>query len=67
MLSKSHLFGLCLGAAVAVATYYGWKLFFFSTDDAYIAFRYVSNSLAGHGLTWNARPFRPVEGYTSFL
>jgi len=66
-LSKRHLFGLCLGAAVAVATYYGWKLFYFTTDDAYIAFRYASNSLAGHGLTWNPPPFRPVEGYTSFL
>lgn len=67
MLSKRHFFGLCLGAAVVVATYYGWKLFFFTTDDAYIAFRYASNSLAGHGLTWNPPPFRPVEGYTSFL
>jgi arabinofuranosyltransferase len=67
MLSKRHFFGLCLGAAVVVATYYGWKLFFFTTDDAYIAFRYASNSLAGLGLTWNPPPFRPVEGYTSFL
>jgi len=67
MQSKNQLFGLGLAAAVAIATYYGWKLFLFSTDDAYIAFRYVSNSMAGHGLTWNAPPFRPVEGYSSFL
>jgi arabinofuranosyltransferase len=45
----------------------GWKLFWFLTDDAYIAFRYISNSLAGRGLVWNPAPFRPVEGYTSFL
>jgi arabinofuranosyltransferase len=67
MFPKKQLFGVCLGAAVAITTYYGWKLFLFTTDDAYIAFRYASNSLAGHGLTWNAPPFRPVEGYTSFL
>ena len=45
----------------------GWHLFLFLTDDAYIAFRYVSNSVAGHGLVWNPAPFQPVEGYTSFL
>ena len=47
--------------------YAGWKLFWFLTDDAYIAFRYVSNSWLGHGYVWNAAPFQPVEGYTSFL
>ena len=45
----------------------GWKLTWFLTDDAFIAFRYVSNSILGHGYVWNAPPFRPVEGYTSFL
>ncbi len=45
----------------------GWRTFWFLTDDAYIAFRYVSNSLLGHGYVWNAAPFLPVEGYTSFL
>lgn len=44
----------------------GWKLFWFLTDDAYIAFRYISNSQLGNGYTWNPPPFRPVEGYTSF-
>jgi len=34
-------------------------------DDAFITFRYVSNARDGHGLVWNAPPFRPVEGYTS--
>jgi arabinofuranosyltransferase len=55
---------LCLAAAACIA---GWKLFWFLTDDAYIAFRYVSNHQLGHGYTWNPAPFRPVEGYTSFL
>jgi len=45
----------------------GWRLFAFLTDDAYIAFRYVSNSRLGLGYVWNPPPFRPVEGYTSFL
>jgi arabinofuranosyltransferase len=45
----------------------GWRLFWFMTDDAYIAFRYVSNSVKGYGFVWNPPPFRPVEGYTSFL
>lgn len=53
--------------AAAAGLFLGWKLFWFLTDDAYIAFRYVSNSIAGHGYVWNAPPFRPVEGYTSFL
>ncbi|QUW04243.1 hypothetical protein J8C06_14480 [Chloracidobacterium validum] len=45
----------------------GWRAFWFLTDDAYIAFRYVSNWRLGHGLVWNPAPFRPVEGYTSLL
>lgn len=51
----------------AVGLYLGWQLFWFLTDDAFIAFRYVSNSILGYGYTWNPPPFRPVEGYTSFL
>jgi len=45
----------------------GWKVFWFLCDDAFIAFRYVSNSVLGFGYVWNASPFLPVEGYTSFL
>src|SRR5262249_47854072 len=56
------LLGLALVGSVG-----GWLTFHFLTDDAYIAFRYASNSLAGRGLVWNPPPFRPVEGYTSLL
>jgi arabinofuranosyltransferase len=56
---------LCAGAAVALLV--GWDVFWFECDDAYIAFRYVSASQLGWGYTWNPPPFRPVEGYTSFL
>lgn len=51
----------------SIGLYVGWSLFWFLTDDAFIAFRYISNSMMGFGYTWNAPPFRPVEGYTSFL
>lgn len=54
-------------AAAALALWVGWRAFWFQCDDAYIAFRYVSNSLLGFGYTWNPPPFLPVEGYTSFL
>lgn len=58
---------LLLGVATLVGVWYGWRVFWFLTDDAFIAFRYVSNSHLGFGYVWNAPPFRPVEGYTSFL
>ncbi|MEI6147786.1 MAG: hypothetical protein WCS01_01710 [bacterium] len=58
---------LILLFAGAIGLYAGWRLFWFLTDDAFIAFRYVSNSILGHGYVWNPPPFRPVEGYTSFL
>ena len=50
-----------------VFLYFGWRLFWFLTDDAYISFRYISNSVLGYGYVWNPPPFRPVEGYTNFL
>ncbi len=58
---------IALALVAAAALYGGWKLFWFLTDDAYIAFRYIGNSMDGYGYTWNPPPFRPVEGYTSFL
>ncbi|HYV85824.1 MAG TPA: hypothetical protein VFB49_07945 [Patescibacteria group bacterium] len=58
---------LLLAAAACVVVAIGWSTFWFLTDDAFIAFRYVSNSRLGFGYTWNPPPFRPVEGYTSFL
>ncbi len=57
---------LLLLLAVAGAVW-GWTAFRFLTDDAFIAFRYVHNHVQGHGWVWNTPPFRPVEGYTSFL
>ncbi|MDQ2856179.1 MAG: DUF4214 domain-containing protein [Acidobacteriota bacterium] len=56
-----------IALATMVTVWYGWRLFWFLTDDAFIAFRYISNGHFGYGYVWNAPPFRPVEGYTSFL
>lgn len=56
-----------LGLLTAAAAYTGYRLFFFLTDDAFIAFRYVSNRRLGYGYVWNPPPFLPVEGYTSWL
>jgi arabinofuranosyltransferase len=53
--------------AAMVLAVMGWRFLWFLTDDAFIAFRYVSNLRLGYGLVWNPPPFRPVEGYTSFL
>ncbi|MFH1468502.1 MAG: hypothetical protein ABIO70_29195, partial [Pseudomonadota bacterium] len=58
--------GAVIGAAAAV-TLAGWRGQWFLTDDAFIAFRYVSNARLGLGWVWNPPPFLPVEGYTSFL
>jgi len=38
----------------------------FSTDDAFISYRYAQNLLEGHGLLFNPGD-PPVEGYTNFL
>jgi len=68
MRSKSRTIWLSvIIASSAVGLYFGWRQFWFMTDDALIAFRYVSNSILGLGYVWNPPPFRPVEGYTSFL
>jgi arabinofuranosyltransferase len=66
MPSERILLPLVLIAA-GIGLYAGWRLFWFLTDDAYIAFRYVSNSVLGYGYVWNPPPFRHVEGYTRFL
>ena len=56
-----------LSGVAALLLVLGWREFWFLCDDAYIAFRYVDHGVRGWGYTWNPPPFRPVEGYTSFL
>ncbi len=74
MLGKSLSFNLSQRSVASLITlmalvglYFGWREFWFLTDDAFIAFRYVSNAVLGNGYVWNVEPFRAVEGYTSFL
>ncbi len=64
---REHAATLATILFAIVGLYFGWRLFWFLTDDAFIAFRYVHNEIVGRGLVWNPAPFRPVEGYTSFL
>lgn len=66
-LNRRRLTIFIIAAFAFVGLYAGWRLFWFLTDDAFIAFRYVSNSRLGYGYTWNPPPFRVVEGYTSYL
>ncbi len=65
--SRDHLVFTAILLAGFAALFYGWQVFWFLTDDAFIAFRYISNSIDGLGYVWNPPPFKPVEGYTSFL
>lgn len=65
--TRHYLFLTIIVLLAGLGLYAGWRLFWFITDDAYIAFRYISNSHLGYGYVWNPPPFKPVEGYTSFL
>lgn len=68
MLSRAERAALVVIACAAAALLYaGWRTFWFLTDDAFISYRYISNSLLGYGYVWNPPPFQPVEGYTNFL
>jgi arabinofuranosyltransferase len=66
--SRAEKIALLIVACIAAGLLFaGWRLFWFLTDDAFISYRYVSNSVLGHGYVWNPPPFQPVEGYTNFL
>jgi arabinofuranosyltransferase len=54
-------------ALLAVAVLLGGDALAFLCDDSFIHFRYASNLRDGHGLVWNPPPWRPVDGYSSFL
>ena len=64
---RENLFYALILILAGATLCYGWKLFWFLTDDAFISFRYISNWTLGYGPVWNPPPFRPVEGYTNFL
>jgi len=65
--TRSGLLPKLAWALLVVATVVGASRLGFLCDDAFIAFRYVSNAHDGAGLVWNKPPFLPVEGYSCFL
>lgn len=65
--SQAQRRALWIGAlALTALAVWGAAALAWTCDDAYIAFRYVSNAHDGRGLVWNPAPFEPVEGYTCF-
>jgi hypothetical protein len=58
-----------LAAWLLLGVPYAWLVsrFRFTTDDAYISFRYARNLTEGHGLRFNLAENPPVEGYSNFL
>lgn len=67
IISSQRTMAAIITLIAIIGLYFGWREFWFLTDDAFISFRYVSNAVLGYGYVWNAEPFRAVEGYTSFL
>ncbi len=47
---------------LVIACYHAWA---FTTDDAYISWRYAFHLVHGDGLRWNPAS-APVEGYSNF-
>ncbi|MBX3465230.1 MAG: hypothetical protein KF830_18840, partial [Planctomycetes bacterium] len=54
-------------ALLGAGVWQGGEALAFLCDDSFIHFRYASNLRDGHGLVWNPPPWRPVDGYSSFL
>jgi len=52
---------------LAAAVVLGGNALAFLCDDSFIHFRYAANARDGHGLVWNPPPWRPIDGYSSFL
>src|SRR5438874_2520767 len=53
-----------LAGGTAILYIHGWLYFHYTSDDAYISYRYARNLADGVGLVWN--PGQHVEGYSNF-
>jgi len=53
-----------LAGGTAILYIHGWLYFHYTSDDAYISYRYARNLADGAGLVWN--PGQHVEGYSNF-
>jgi hypothetical protein len=54
-----------LAGAAGILIVHGLIYFDYTSDDAYISYRYARNLSEGQGLVWN--PGERVEGYSNFL
>lgn len=53
---------IAVGLQLAISCYHAWT---FTTDDAFISWRYARHLAEGHGLHWNTAGVA-VEGYSNF-
>ncbi len=57
-------FAAAITGSTLILLLHGWRYFDYTSDDAYISYRYARNLTDGVGLVWN--PGEHVEGYTNF-
>ena len=62
--TKQYAAAAIAGSAL-ILFLHGWRYFGYTSDDAYISYRYARNLADGAGLVWN--PGEHVEGYSNFL
>ncbi len=62
--TRQHLLAAVAGGGV-ILFLHAWLYFGYTSDDAYISYRYSRNLSDGLGLVWN--PGEHVEGYSNFL
>src|SRR4051812_24526368 len=60
--TRLYIEAAILGSAAILLLQY--QYFHYTSDDAYISYRYARNLSDGAGLVWN--PGQHVEGYTNF-
>lgn len=63
-MTKQYAVAAIAGSAL-ILFLHGWQYFGYTSDDAYISYRYARNLADGVGLVWN--PGEHVEGYSNVL
>ncbi|MFX1553272.1 MAG: hypothetical protein ACFFBV_05035 [Promethearchaeota archaeon] len=56
-----------LSICIAISLLLNFYYISFTSDDAFISFRYATNLVDGYGLVFNSNTNNPVEGYSNFL